>query len=103
MTGSTARAFREKEAIMTIRLPRRRLLTAALAGTAAVPLVAIRTWPAHAAEFSYKYANNAPMTHPLNIRTTEAAARVLEKTGGKVEIKVCPNNQLGSDTDSLGQ
>ena len=93
---------------MTIRLPastlpRRRLLTAALAGTAAVPLVAIRTRPAQAAEFNYKYANNSPMTHPLNIRTTEAAARVLEKTGGKVEIKVFPNNQLGSDTDMLSQ
>ena len=85
------------------RLPRRRLLTAALAGTAAFPLVAIRTRPAHAAEFSYKYANNSPVTHPLTIRTTEAAARVKEKTGGKVEIKVFPNNQLGSDTDMLSQ
>jgi tripartite ATP-independent transporter DctP family solute receptor len=43
------------------------------------------------------------VTHPLNIRTTEAAARVLEKTSGKVEIKVFPNNQLGSDTDMLSQ
>jgi TRAP-type transport system periplasmic protein len=86
---------------MTIR--RRRLLTTALAGSAAVPLVAIRTRPANAAEFSYKYANNSPVTHPLNIRTTEAAARVKEKTGGKVEIQVFPNNQLGSDTDMLSQ
>ncbi len=85
------------------RLPRRRLLTAALAGTAAIPLVAIRTRPAHAAEFSYKYANNSPVTHPLTIRTTEAAARIKEKTGGKVEIQVFPNNQLGSDTDMLSQ
>ena len=93
---------------MTIRLPalrlaRRRLLTAALAGTAAIPLVAIRTRPANAAEFSYKYANNSPVTHPLTIRTTEAAARIKEKTGGKVEIQVFPNNQLGSDTDMLSQ
>jgi len=86
---------------MTIR--RRRLLTTALAGSAAVPLVAIRTRPAHAAEFSYKYANNSPVTHPLNIRTTEAAARVKEKTNGRVEIQVFPNNQLGSDTDMLSQ
>ncbi|HTR83005.1 MAG TPA: TRAP transporter substrate-binding protein [Reyranella sp.] len=91
---------------MTIRrtvIHRRRLLTTALAGSAAVPLVAIRTRPANAAEFSYKYANNSPVTHPLNVRTTEAAARVLEKTSGKVEIKVFPNNQLGSDTDMLSQ
>jgi tripartite ATP-independent transporter DctP family solute receptor len=84
------------------RLPRRRLL-AATAASAAFPLVAIRTRPAHAAEFSYKYANNSPVTHPLNIRTTEAAARVKEKTSGKVEIQVFPNNQLGSDTDMLSQ
>jgi len=88
---------------MTIRLHRRRLLGTTLAAGAAFPLVAIRTRPAHAAEFSYKYANNSPVTHPLNVRTTEAAARVLEKTGGKVEIKVFPNNQLGSDTDMLSQ
>src|SRR5471030_2933284 len=91
------------EAPMTIRVNRRRLLSTTLAAGAAFPLVAIRTRPAHAAEFSYKYANNSPLTHPLYIRTTEAAARVLEKTGGKVEIKVFPNNQLGSDTDMLSQ
>ena len=87
---------------MTIRLPRRRLL-ATTAATAAFPLVAIRTRPAHAAEFSYKYANDSPVNHPLNIRTTEAAKRVKEKTSGKVEIQVFPNNQLGSDTDMLSQ
>jgi tripartite ATP-independent transporter DctP family solute receptor len=74
-----------------------------MAAGSAFPLVSILSWPANAAEFSYKYANNSPLTHPLNIRTTEAAARVLEKTGGKVEIKVFPNNQLGSDTDMLSQ
>jgi tripartite ATP-independent transporter DctP family solute receptor len=82
-----------------IRLPRRTLLTSA----AALPLFAIRTRPANAAEFTYKYANNSPVTHPLTIRTTEAAARVKEKTGGRVEIGVFPNNQLGTDTDMLSQ
>src|SRR5471032_3178774 len=88
---------------MTIKMNRRRLLGTTMAAGAAFPLVSILSWPANAAEFSYKYANNSPLTHPLNIRTTEAAARVLEKTGGKVEIKVFPNNQLGSDTDMLSQ
>ena len=45
-------------------LPRRTLLAAG----AALPLVAIRTRPAGAAEFTYKYANNLPATHPLNLR-----------------------------------
>jgi tripartite ATP-independent transporter DctP family solute receptor len=88
---------------MTIRLHRRRLLGTTLAAGAAFPLVAIRTRPASAAEFSYKYANNSPVSHPLTVRTTEAAARIREKTSGKVEIKVFPNNQLGSDTDMLSQ
>ncbi len=70
---------------------------------AALPLVAIRTRPADAAEFSYKYANNLPAAHPLNVRATEAMARIREATGGRVDIQVFPNNQLGSDTDTLSQ
>jgi len=74
-----------------------------LAAGAALPLVAIHRRPAHAAEFSYKYAHNTAVTHPLHIRTTEAAARVKEATAGRVEITVFPNSQLGSDTDTLSQ
>jgi TRAP-type transport system periplasmic protein len=74
-----------------------------VAGAAVLPLFAIRSRPANAAEFSYKYANNLPATHPLNVRANEAMARILEATGGRVEIRVFPNNQLGSDTDTLSQ
>ncbi len=74
-----------------------------VAGTAALPLFAIRSRPADAAEFTYKFANNLPAAHPMNTRANEAVARVLEATGGRVEIKVFPNNQLGSDTDMLSQ
>jgi tripartite ATP-independent transporter DctP family solute receptor len=58
---------------------------------------------ARAAEFSYKYANNLPLTHPLNIRAQEAADRIARETKGRVEIKIFPNNQLGGDTDMLAQ
>ena len=78
---------------------RRRTLLAATA----LPLVAIRTRPAQAAEFSYKFANNLALTHPLNARAAAAATAVQEKTGGRVEIKIFPNSQLGSDTDTLSQ
>ncbi len=81
-------------------LSRRRFAAASLA---ALPLVAVRTRPAQAAEFSYKFASNLPATHPLNIRAGEAAARILEATSGRVELRVFPNNQLGSDTDTLSQ
>jgi tripartite ATP-independent transporter DctP family solute receptor len=33
----------------------------------------------------------------------EAAKKILEESGGKVEIRVFPNNQLGGDTDMLSQ
>ena len=79
---------------------RRRAL---LGATAALPLFAIRSRPAGAAEFSYKIANNTPATHPLTLRMTEAATKILEGTGGRVEIKVFPNSQLGTDTDMLSQ
>ena len=72
-------------------------------GAAALPLVAIRTRPANAAEFTYKMANNTPATHPLTLRMQEAADRVLKATDGKVEIRVFPNSQLGTDTDMLSQ
>ncbi len=70
---------------------------------AALPLCAIRTRPAHAAEFTYKLANNMPAVHPLNIRANEAAERILQATDGRVEVRVFPSSQLGSDTDTLSQ
>lgn len=40
---------------------------------AALPLFAINTRSARAAEFSLKLANNSPATHPQSIRQQEAA------------------------------
>ncbi len=58
---------------------------------------------ARAAEFTYKYGNNLPVTHPLNVRAQEAMDRILKETNGRVDIKIFPNNQLGGDTDMLAQ
>jgi tripartite ATP-independent transporter DctP family solute receptor len=58
---------------------------------------------ARAAEFSLKYGNNLPVTHPLNIRAQEAADRIAKESKGRVEIRIYPNNQLGGDTDMLAQ
>ncbi len=88
---------------MTTRKPttitRRSLL---LAG-AAVPLCSILTRRAFAAEFSYKLATGQDPTHPVNIRAQEASDRIREATGGRLEIKLFPANQLGSDTELLTQ
>lgn len=74
-----------------------------LAGTAAVPLVTILKWPAQAAEFEMKYATGQDPTHPVNTRAQEALNRIREATSGRVDIKLFPANQLGSDSDLLAQ
>lgn len=87
---------------MTIRKPtitRRSLL---LAG-AALPLCGILPHRASAAEFSYKLATGQDPTHPVNIRAQEAIDRIRDATGGRLEIKLFPSNQLGSDTELLTQ
>jgi tripartite ATP-independent transporter DctP family solute receptor len=58
---------------------------------------------AQSAEFVYKYANNLPDTHPLNVRAREMSANIKTETNGRVDLQVFPNNQLGSDTDMLSQ
>jgi TRAP-type C4-dicarboxylate transport system substrate-binding protein len=74
-----------------------------LLGAATLPLFAINTTHASAAEFSLKLANNSPVTHPQSVRQQEAADRIKAATNGAVEITLFPNNQLGSDTDMLSQ
>ncbi len=84
-----------------IKMTRR---TALIAGTAAIGSTGVfGIGRARAAEFTYKYASNVPANHPLNVRMTEASNRIKEATGGRLEIQVFPNNQLGSDTDVLSQ
>jgi tripartite ATP-independent transporter DctP family solute receptor len=58
---------------------------------------------AQKAEFTYKYANNLPVMHPMNIRAKEMADAIRAETKGRVDIQIFPNSQLGSDTDMLSQ
>src|ERR1700759_3408050 len=58
---------------------------------------------AQQAEFTYKFANNLPDTHPLNARAREMAAKIKTETNGKFDLQIFPNNQLGADTDVLSQ
>jgi tripartite ATP-independent transporter DctP family solute receptor len=83
-------------------ITRRRLIVAgtALAASAVLPLP--RRAEA-AAEFSYKLATGQDPTHPVNLRAQEALNRIREATKGRLEIKLFPANQLGSDTDLLSQ
>ncbi len=76
---------------------RRTLL--ASAGALALPGIA----RAQTAEFTLKYANNLPLTHPMNVRANEMAAKINAESKGRIDFKVFPNGQLGTDTDMLNQ
>jgi tripartite ATP-independent transporter DctP family solute receptor len=58
---------------------------------------------AQAAEFSYRYANDLPDSHPMNARAKEMAAAIEAETQGRFELEIFPDNQLGSDTEMLRQ
>ena len=72
-------------------------------GTAAVAATTFAIGTARAAEFTYKFANNLALGHPLNTRAQEASAKIKEETGGRFDLQIFPASQLGSDTDTLGQ
>jgi len=80
-------------------LSRRQLI--ASAGAIALPALSIRT--AQAADFTFKYGNNLPLTHPMNARAAEMAAAINAESKGRIDFQVFPNNQLGNDTDMLSQ
>src|SRR6478736_6511367 len=75
---------------------RRALLKASAAsavlGGIGAPFVA----RAQSAEFTYKYANNLPDAHPMNVRAKEMAAAIKSETNGRVDLQIFPNNELGS-------
>ena len=70
---------------------------------AAIPLATLIPRRASAAEFDYKLATGQDPSHPNNLRMQEALDRIREKSAGKLDIKLFPANQLGSDSDLLGQ
>jgi len=83
-----------------MKVSRRTLLkTSAALGVLGAP----RIVRAQQAEFAYKYANNLPDTHPLNVRAREMAAAIKAETNGRFDLQIFPNNQLGADTDMLSQ
>jgi len=82
-------------------LTRRRILAAA----PALPLFGIISRSGWAArpKYRFKYASNLPMTHPINVRVKEILPKILQESGGQLEVRMFPNNQLGGDSDMLSQ
>jgi TRAP-type transport system periplasmic protein len=83
-------------------LTRRKLIQGA-AITAASTAAPVKLVFAQAPEFSYKFANNVPAAHPLNVRAKAAADAIRTETNGRLDIQIFPSSQLGSDTDTLSQ
>jgi tripartite ATP-independent transporter DctP family solute receptor len=79
----------------------RRVFTGGAAGLSAALI--LRNNPAHSAEFNFRFGIQIPDTHPTSIRVQEAAALIREQTNGRVDIRVFPNGQLGSEADMLSQ
>jgi tripartite ATP-independent transporter DctP family solute receptor len=84
-----------------VQLTRRALMKSA-AATVAAPSIAFSTG-ARAAEFSLKYGNQVPATHPVTVGFQKAVDRIKTETSGRVEINVFANSALGGDTDMLSQ
>ncbi|WP_262271166.1 TRAP transporter substrate-binding protein [Microvirga yunnanensis] len=84
-------------------LSRRRLLTVGSTAVAGAVVGAPFIARAQQAEFSYKYANNLPDSHPMNARAREMAAAIKAETNGRFDLQIFPSSQLGSDTDTLSQ
>jgi tripartite ATP-independent transporter DctP family solute receptor len=58
---------------------------------------------AQSGTFNYKVGTNVQASHSIYIRLTEASEQIRKETAGKVNIRIFPNGQLGSDTDMLSQ
>jgi len=82
---------------------RRSFLRAGTAAAGGLAAFGTLTRRGDAAEFTWRYANNNVAQHPMNVRLREAVDRIREQSGGRVDIQVFPNSQLGGDTDMLSQ
>ncbi len=83
-------------------MTRRAFLRTTSAGTG-IAALSILTKRGDAAEFSWRYANELVPTHSMNVHLQQAVGRIREQSGGRMEIQVFPNNQLGGGTDMLSQ
>jgi tripartite ATP-independent transporter DctP family solute receptor len=74
-----------------------------VAGALAAPVFSILSRRARAADFVLKCGNSFPAGHPINLRLNEAAKSIKEESGGRVDLRVFPNSQLGFDPAMIEQ
>ena len=56
-----------------------------------------------AADFTYKFASNVPLTHPVNVHAKQAFDAIRKDSNGALDIQIFPSSQFGTDTDVLSQ
>lgn len=83
--------------------PSRRSFLRIAAGAASLPTLMALPSIGRAASFTFKCGHDLPSTHPVHARLEEAAARIKTESQGQFELQIYGNNQLGGDTDMLGQ
>ena len=83
-----------------MRISRRRAIAGIASGYATIG--AFR-FPAGAAEFNFKWGLFAPLTNPVGSATKDCADKITQESGGRLEIKVFPSFQLGSDESMVQQ
>jgi tripartite ATP-independent transporter DctP family solute receptor len=83
---------------------RRQLMQESICATAvALPLFNVVSSRASAAEFVLKLGNSYQGIHPTNVRIKEAGQKIKEESGGRVEVRLFPDSQLGQDTQMIEQ
>lgn len=60
-------------------------------------------WAKKRPKFRLKYANNLPVSHPMNIRAKQMVEAIAAESEGEIEVRIYPSSQLGNDTDMLAQ
>lgn len=86
------------------RVPsRRNVLQGAAAALAAPALVGLSGRLAFAAEFVLRLGHDLSVTHPAHTNLVAGAKKILEATGGRLEVQVYPSSQLGGDSETLAQ
>jgi TRAP-type transport system periplasmic protein len=43
-------------------------------------------------QYKFKYANDMPVTHPINVRAQEILPKILQESNGELEVNVFPSN-----------
>jgi tripartite ATP-independent transporter DctP family solute receptor len=73
------------------------------AGAAAFASIAFTRTASAAATTTFKVGYPIPQTHPQHLRMVEAAARIASASGGRLQLQLFPNSELGGDDSSVSQ